>query len=471
MKSVTQQLAEFTAETRYEDLPERVVHEAKRVILDSFGCALAGMATSRGRIAVDFARRLGGPPESTIIGITDMVSCTGAAFANGEIITAMDYDALLKPATHVTPFVLPPALALGESRSASGKDVILAAVLGHEITSRVASGTSTFHTVEKKGPAGRKMIHGYSSNAFGSAASAGKALGLDGTRMAHCFGIAGYNSPMQASSQRNHSGTDAMTKWACAGWMAEMGTTAALLAEMGYTGDVTVLDGDYGFWRFSGSERWTPEAVVSGLGKEWHIVNMEYKRFPCCGVIPLDLFIRMVEENHLAPGEIEDVKLWLDPHANLPLWQNRQITNDIQAQFSIAYNIAVAAHRIRPGIEWQTPACMNDPRITAFMDKISVAVHPDYEKPERPSSPRSGVEVFAGGRAHAGEMPETLRAPDDKFLEDKFRHNASGVLSEKKIDGVIESIWKLDEMENISSLMKLTAQPPFSKGESENRRR
>ncbi|MFQ5826945.1 MAG: MmgE/PrpD family protein, partial [Dehalococcoidia bacterium] len=384
MNTLTQQLADFVVEARYEDLPQAVVHEAKRILLDSIGCALAGMVAEKGRLSAGLARRLGGPPESSILGTRDKVSCASAAFANGELINALDFDAILLPAIHVSPFVLPPALALGESTGASGRDLILAVVLGHELSARVASGLSGIRTIVAEGPERGKVqwqaVHGYSANAFGSVASAGKMLNLDAGQMANAMGIAGYNAPMQTGAQWHHSGTDALVKYASAGWIAQMGTTAALLAETGYTGDVTVLDGDLSFWRFAGSERWRPEAVSRNLGQKWHILNMHYKPYPCCGIIhgSLDCFTAIVDENNLAPEEIEQVKVWLDPLSEEPLWQSRQIDSEVQAQFSVPYVFAVAAHGVGLGAEWQSHSTKKSPRIEGFMDKVSFATHPDF---------------------------------------------------------------------------------------------
>lgn len=79
MKNLTQCLADFIVQTKYEDLPNTVVHEAKRVFLDSIGCALAGIATDKGRLSVELAKHLGGPPESSIIGTSERVSCAAGA--------------------------------------------------------------------------------------------------------------------------------------------------------------------------------------------------------------------------------------------------------------------------------------------------------------------------------------------------------------------------------------------------------
>ncbi len=461
---MTQQLADFIVETKYEHLPNEVVHEAKRVLLDSVGCALAGAAVNKGSLSIELAKRLGGRPESSIIGTTDMVSCTNAAFANGELMNALDFEASL----HVYPCVLPPAIALGESKSALGKELILATVLGREIASRIASGLNMtrYETSRLEGgrPA-RPAVYGYSANAFGSAASAGKMLKLTPDKMANALGIAGYNAPMQTAAQWQHSGTDSLVKYASAGWIAQVGTTAVLLAETGYTGDVSVFDGEYGFWNFAGSEEWRPEAVLRNLGREWHILNTRYKLYPCCGVInsPLHLFTTILDKNKLTADEIEETKVWMHPLCEMPLWRNREIANEVHAQFSVAYAFALAAYGICPGAEWQDPVNMKSPKIREFMEKVTVAVHPDYTKmaSEPSGAPIARVEVVARDRVHSEErspsanieMGKEPRVKDSDLVE-KFKHNASNILSDSKIEEVVKGIWGLEEMQNISLLVK-----------------
>jgi 2-methylcitrate dehydratase PrpD len=91
--------------------------------LDAVGCALGGLSSDKDKIAVRLANRLSGPSEATIIGTGDRVSSYGAAFANGELIQALDYDGLTYPAIHVIPYVLAAPLALAEYRHASGKNL------------------------------------------------------------------------------------------------------------------------------------------------------------------------------------------------------------------------------------------------------------------------------------------------------------------------------------------------------------
>ncbi len=180
MRDITQELVNFVVDTEYKDLPQEVVHESKRILLDTIGCALAGLATDKGRISVALARRLGGPPEAMIWGMGDRVSSSAAAFANGELINALDMDALLIPGGHITPLVIPAPLALAESVGASGKDLIIATAFGHEISSRVAEGLTEWRGYVEEGPDRGKQIspavQGMSACIFGGTSACGKVL-------------------------------------------------------------------------------------------------------------------------------------------------------------------------------------------------------------------------------------------------------------------------------------------------------
>jgi len=118
MEQVLQGLAKFSSELRYEDLPDSVIRETKRMLLDSVGVSFAAHAVDKGRICTEISQRLGGAPEATIIGARGKVSASNAALANGELINALDYDALFIPGGHVAPYVVPAILAMAEAQNA-----------------------------------------------------------------------------------------------------------------------------------------------------------------------------------------------------------------------------------------------------------------------------------------------------------------------------------------------------------------
>ena len=280
MGRITEELANFVTQAKFSDLPADVSCEMKRVTLDSIGCAVNGLSTDRGEIAVELARKLGGPPESTIIGTNDKVSSVNAAFANGELTNALDYDAFGEG--HDAPIVIPAALAVGESVSAPGKEFILAIALGLEISARLKE---EFMAPVTEGPERGKMrwpsVQGYGVISLAAAAGVGKILNLNREKMTNAIGIAGCICPPHIVRKFRDTAPVRMTKYGSSGWGAHAGVTAALLAEMGYTGDTDLFEGEYGFWRYMGREKWkTADEVLDGLGTKWRCHHITYKQYP-----------------------------------------------------------------------------------------------------------------------------------------------------------------------------------------------
>ncbi len=474
MSNLSKELAKWVIETKYEDLPQAVAHEAKRALLDSIGCALAGLICEKGKIPVMLARRLGGPPEASIIGLGDKVSCVSAALANGELINALDYDIISAGVGHCTPFVLPPVLAVAESANATGKELIVATALAHEIGQRMS--TALHPSREPVPDASGKMqtqwagSSGTSQCIFGGAAGVGKILKLDHTKLNYALGLAGHLCPMRTWTKWQKTSPSTMTKYGSAGWISATGVTAALLAEMGYVGDESVFEGDYGYWRFAGSTVWKPENVRNKLGEEWLFLSTSYKLYPLCYCMHsgLEAFTKIIEKNNLMPEDIESVKLFSDALSQEPLWHNRNLVTNVDAQFSVAYVFAVAAHRVKIGPEWQAWETMTDPRIRAFMKKVQEQeLVPDYYdqiakstkegKPYRPGI----VEVVAKGKKFREEVRYCKgsslsdKAATDEELVEKFTNNAYRILPRAKVGKAAEVLMNLEKEKDVSEVMKL----------------
>jgi 2-methylcitrate dehydratase PrpD len=463
MPNETRELVRFGVETVFEDLPDEVRHEAKRVFLDSVGCALGGIMVDKARFSIQFARGLGASNESTILGTGDKVSSAAAAFANGELINALDMDAILAPA-HISPFVIPASLALAESRGASGKDLIIAIALGHEISTRIGRALVTM-SVTKDGEFKPAEVHGFSSAIIGGAIGAGKILKLGGEKMLHSVGLAGHMAPVAAEAKWRMTAPSGMDKYLSAGLISFAEVTAALLAEMGYTGDPTVLEGDYGFWKFFGAKAWLPQNLLQKLGDEWLFLETSYKPYPCCRLIhgALDCFLEIIEENHLMPEDIQSLVVLGHPLAIAPVWKNMELITHVDAQFSLSYAFAVVAHRI-PTIDWQEVHIMKNPRILEFMKKVNFDSHPDFGKAwlKNHQHNLSSIEVVAKGQTFKREklwargdyFLEEARMKDDD-LEEKFRANASRTLRPENTDKAVRAVFGLEKMHHISELLTI----------------
>jgi 2-methylcitrate dehydratase PrpD len=187
---------------------------------------------------------------------------------------------------------------------------------------------------------------------------------------------------------------------------------------------------------------------------------MHYKPYPCCALFhgALDCFYNILEDNNLLPEEIESVRIYGRVGIDHPLYGNREIKTIADAQFNPRYIFSVAAHRVTVGAEWVDAATMTNPEILRFMDKVTFE---EYRKPAgKGPANASRCDVTARGETFTSEKEfsrGTVGTPaamtDDELIE-KFRHNASRVLSKEKTERAIQAFLKLEEIENVSKLMK-----------------
>ena len=268
MTTTVSQLADFVDGTRFADLPASVVDETKRLLLDAIGCALAGLTSDKGKWGLEYARAFfAGSPQATVIGFGDRLSVLGAAFVNGELMNGLDYDAGMHPG-HVSPFVIPASLSVAELKKATGKELITACALAHELSNRIGAAMGTFRDIVK-GKVSFPAVTGYSSSIFGGTAAVCKLEQFSKDQLAQALGFAGHISPMQAQTTMIKNVPPTTAKYLLAGWVSQAEITAAYLVRAGHRGDISILDGDWGFWRYAGASRWDADSVVAALGDEW----------------------------------------------------------------------------------------------------------------------------------------------------------------------------------------------------------
>lgn len=466
MKNTTSILADFITTIQFLDIPKKAVEESKRLLLDSIGCAMTGLNTEKGKIALLYAKRFDAKPEVTIFGSNRKMSAPMAAFVNGELFNALDFDPLFSPSGHITPYVLPAVLALSELKRVSGKVFITAIVLSHEIAQRVASGLVAPNKFAKsttgKGTIIHLPVHGYSVNIFGGIGGAAKILGLSKNEVENAMGIGGYWCPVPTLMQFAEAVPSSMTKFSPAGWVSQAEVTASFLSEMGYSGDKNVLDGEYGFWKSFSADGWRPEYVINGLGDFWYLADnmVSYKRYPCCGAMhgSIDILDAMIKKFSIKPEDIKELNVSLNLLAELSLWKNREINTHIEAQFSAAYVFSVVCHQIEVGYKWQRPESYTNFSILELMKRINIATpaSPGYENKDcMVEIIVEDKEIKEGLRYTEKDVwPVSFEMSEQELLE-KFKHNAKSILSSDATDKIIKTILALDELEDISDLMDL----------------
>ena len=470
MSTLIETLAAFTVDTRFEDLPPAVVQESKRILLDSVGCTIGGLSHSKGTIGVEMSRRMGaGMPgaQASILGTGHRVSTMGAAFANGELMNALDFDAILPPG-HVSPYVLPGAIAEAEAVGASGRELIVATAVSHEMSNRIGKALDYLRDI-KDGKVSPPPVYGYASTVFGGAAAVGRIKGHSRDVVAHGLGIAGSISPVNSHWVWSQHAPSTTVKYTVAGPMVQAAMTAAQFAELGHRGDWRMLDdAEFGYRRIIGSARWEPQKITPEIGRQWLFpAEQAYKPYPHCRILHalLDCLRDIVESNDIQPGEIEGINAWVEAFVMQPIWLLRKIEHVTDAQFSVAHGLAVGAHRIPPGKAWQSPEVVFDPSVLALMDKVSFEVHPDYEKlvTGNAASRPARIEVRARGRSWVGEKryphgspspdPSTTMSNDE--LVAKFARNCEGVLEPSAIDAAARQLMALEQVDDVRSVIRL----------------
>ncbi|WP_346011878.1 MmgE/PrpD family protein [Streptomyces sp. SID3343] len=467
-ETLVERLAAFTADSDFDRLPADVIDESKRILLDSIGCALGAIDEPKGRIGIEYGRMTGGTGgDATIIGTGDKVSVFGAAFANGELINTLDADAVLPPG-HVTPYVLPGAMAVGESVRASGKDVIAAVAVAHEMSYRIGKAMDYLRDF-KDGKVSPPPVYGYSSTVFGATAAVMKLKGIDRGVLSHGLGIAGSIAPVNSFRAWSEHAPTSTIKYLLAGALTQAALTAAHMGELGHRGDLRVLDDrEFGFARFIGTSRWEPQAITDELGEDWRFpTEQSYKPYPHCRILHalLDSLTEIVTENDIKPAEIDGIKAWVEGFVEQPLWVNRTIEHVHDAQFSIAHGLAVGAHRLPPTKAWHDPALVFGDSVMGLMDRVTYEVHPDYVEliSGNPASRPARIEVSARGTTFVGERrypkgskspePETTMTTDE--LVTKFRGHAEGVLPDANIDRVVDAVLDLETVGDFGEVMSL----------------
>jgi len=324
----------------------------------------------------------------------------------------------------------------------------------------------------KDGKAANASVVGYSSTVFGATASAGKLKGLAEDRLANALGIAAATAPVNSQRAWFMHAPTATIKYQMAGALTNAALSAVDMGDLGHRGDLLMLDDEeYGYPRFVGTARWSPELLTTKLGEEWRFpAFLMFKPYPHCRVMhaPLDLLIHLIAQHDIKVEEIESITSFGEGWAyGLPCFSDRDIQLQHDAQFCFAHGLAVAAHRITPSPQWQDPSVVFDPSVLALMNKVKLVTHPSYFQSVSAdiSSRPSRIEIQARGQTFAAEKlfpkgtpsadPQTYMTTEE--LVRKFRTFVDGILPGAAIDQVVDSVLHLERVDDFGTVMRLLA--------------
>jgi 2-methylcitrate dehydratase PrpD len=439
--AVTATLAKFVAETRWQDLPAEATHQAKRSLMNFFAVALTGCRNETIESALSTLAMFSGGKQAAIVGRRERIDALNAAFINAAGSNVLDFcDTHVPTAIHPTAPLAPPLLAIGELQRVTGRDLLLAFVLGQEIECRVGLAISPSHY-------NRGWHITATCGVFGAAAGSGKLLALSPKQMVWALGIAST----EAAGLCECLGTPA--KSVGVGNAARNGLLAALLAKDNFEGPAEPLNGKQGYFNALAE---TPklEALTDGLGAHWEIMPTSYKPYPCGFVLhpALDCVLGWRREN----PKMEVVKVVVTGNPLMAIRADRpNITAGRESQVSVQHAVAAALVTGKAGLEQFTDDCVSEPAVQALRENVKVL------RDEKISTVAATVEITtANGETHY-LLQDAARGSDgnpmsDRDLEAKLRDAATGWNPGHDIAPLIEAIWQLDKSNDISALAALT---------------
>ena len=369
---VTKKIAEYVVNTGLEDFPPEAIFAAKAAIIDCLGCALAGSKEPLADVLVNYLTDLGGKPASTVIGRGFKTSAPEAGLINGAMSHALDYDDItFITKTHPSAVLIPAALPVAEEAGASGRDMLLAYLLGFEVACAVGDAISPAYYDDlgwhPTGPLG----------ALGAAAAVSRLLGLNEQQTAMAISLAAS----QSSGLRQNFGT--MTKPFHAGHACKAGITAAKLVQLGFTSGTDALEGRFGFMRaFSGGNDFHPERAAASLGSRCFMIEsgIEIKKYPCCGSahLALDATTKLQQRETLDAANIERIEVRVDFDPPRSLIHSRP-KEGLEGKFSMQYCLAAELLDGRVGMSTFTDEQVMRPEAQQFFPKIEMKRHAGYE--------------------------------------------------------------------------------------------
>src|SRR6266480_2727953 len=438
MVGETIRLAEYAAGLRYEDLPGEVVTAAKDAIIDTIAACICGAALPWSRIVIDYAERTGPGGTSRILGRGSAVQAPAAALANGALAHAFELDALTRPGAGAHPgaTVLPPALAVAQQPDikSSGRDLIAAFVAGNEVMIRI--GRATGHTNEARG------FHAPGTTGpFGAAVACGHLLGLDAGKMTNAIGIAGSLAGGLLEFAKGDGGT---VKRLHLGRASEAGVLAASLADAGFAGPKTVLEGQFGFLRVFCTE-FDEAELTKGLGRDFVTTSTVLKRYPVHATAHAAVrAVRDLQTEHgFTGGDVEAITVT----GNQRMVERHAIAEPADlmlAQYSIPFCVALALHREARDPESYDESALTDPQIRALTRRVRIV--PEVESGHGAMGSTVSI-TLSDGRRFEKHVESGLLEPGE--LPDKFTRLTRGALGES---GAARLFARLQKLEDATSL-------------------
>lgn len=453
-QGITRKVAEWAHNLKFEQIPKEVVERVKNQLINMVATIYAGSMMEPGQKIIKAVKTWGDKPESTVISGGCKTSMQNAAMVNSFLSCILEYEDYL-PESHVGDVGVPAALAVGESYSSSGKEIITALVIGNEVGGR--TGEVLVDPVH--------VGHASPNHAIDVPLVAGKLMGLDVEQLMDAMGIA-----------CTHVQGNIMINWAadCKGMLTGMpayiGIISAKLAEVGLSGSHEVLEHSLGYCNMASNipDLSKLEIITKDLGKEWRTLKIVYKPFPVVAYYnaPIDAILKIVNNNEVDPEKVKEVSI------RCPF-----IMMLTAGFYSLRYPDFY--ERIKNRRDWTYQALLIDgyyPMAISLVDKEYTPKQLKIEKILNPTVQEIIKKIKLKGDPAIGSSAEVTITmqdgtsytqfskydaffqPEEGFdVKKKLYDMAEGVKTKQEIGEIMSTIEKLEKVDNINQLTELLA--------------
>lgn len=453
--TLSEQLARFAADLRYEDIPLEVVERVRLHTLDIVGVCLLGAPMDFARILRSVAGASGGAPESTLIGSGGMkLPAPQATLYNGGLAHGNEFDDTYSAGRwHGSAAVAPPVLAVAELLHADGKAFIAAMAAGLEVGCRLTRAAPAL------------LAQGFHSTCtagiFASALSVGRLMSLDRAALANVLGICGS---FASGTAEFLSDPEPWSKRIQVGHAGQSAIVAARAAANGFKGPRSIFEGRYGYFRSYAREgNYDLSGIAQALGSDWQVLYLYPKRYPCDHIAQgyVDCAVSIGLEDRVTPASIERVECIVHPLVVPVMFEPHDIryrpTNGWSARWSMPFNMAVALTDHALTIDSWTDARATDPETRALMAKVGCATDSRMAFPgDYPARMRVHLK---DGRVIERDIPKVAGSAENPMpaeeYERKFLANARRGIDTARAERIVARMRKLPDAKDMAELAAL----------------
>ena len=452
--NITREYSKFLIATKYEDIPEQEIDRFKIRLIDSIGVMAAGTHAAGIEACVDLFGEIGGAPEATVLFHGTRLPADKASLINSMMARSFDYEPVggefvdrTTGAAHISGSSIPCMLATGELVGASGKDALLANILGDNLTARLQQGT------------GFAFDKGWDNtgtfNGLGCTALVCKLLGLDEDQCVNAFGI-----DINTIGSTMDGVMDGVLAFKLPHGLSGMNAImSARMAQRGFTGTFDAIGGRHGYFDLFGNDNMDPSTVLADLGKEYY-TDGDIKPWPSCRIThaPIQAVLELVRENDIKPADVEKIVVTLQEGngslVDFPYQPGLEVPN-----FNLRFDLALALVKGAVIPQYFEDSYQNDPEIVRVATELVDVAY----SPEMKDLFSADVEIaLKDGKSVSrfiGHPKGTLNADPmtrEEFLDKYFTNmEYSGFVSRAQAEEILDACERFEVIDDVNDFVAL----------------